>query len=201
MRINEDLKLVVPARTSDSGGEDLVSLWAYHNPISREVFETHYRAIAATKTALLSKGLLFAKLSGPHIATLALMDEGAKDAQSRGEAGDDLTPALLAEIKRLTMILVSEAQGYAPLPVDTCLQRGLLDPEEWAEVESSLVFFTCLSSMTPRRDLAPLQKDLAGILTGRTTSLGIMEFSASLKTSTPETPPGGKQAAASSGPI
>ncbi|MDE1854691.1 MAG: hypothetical protein KGI38_13345, partial [Thaumarchaeota archaeon] len=99
MKLNEAINLVVPV------GERQ----AYHTPISREVFEANYRILAATKAALSGKGVMYQMDAGPRIAALAMRDEGKRDAEDRGsvdDAGhprDEMTPALLAEIKRLTV--------------------------------------------------------------------------------------------------
>jgi hypothetical protein len=160
-------------------------IWAYHTPIGREVFESNYSAIAAANMKLFGKGQIFAQVSGPIIATLALRDAAKADAIENGVEidGDPATP-VLAEIKRLTMIIAPSAQGYDTVPVDVALSRNLIDAEDWKEAESAIVFFTCGLWMS-HRTLRELKRDaLASALKGSVTSLDPTAFVASLQTST-----------------
>jgi len=203
--ITADLRLAFPIRwgeravTRAAGESDadwnarkeqLVSvplIWAYHTPVSREVFEANYRAIAAANMTLFSKGIGFAAESGPIIATLALRDAARSDAVENGIdiAGDPATP-VLAEIRRLTMILAPSAQGYDSVPVDVALARGVIDSEDWKEAESSIVFFTCGSWMARRERREAKNSALASVLRGSMTSSAPTEFVAGLQDSTAE---------------
>jgi hypothetical protein len=205
MTINQDLKLVFPIRWGeravtrmpgesdeqwkDREGQTTLEplIWAYHTPLSREVFESNYRAIAAANMTLFSKGIGFAAESGPIIATLALRDAARSDALENGIAiaGDPATP-VLAEIRRLTMILAPSAQGYDNVPVDVALSRGVIDAEDWKEAESSIVFFTCGSSMARRERREAKNSALASVLRGSMTSSAPTEFVAGLQDSTAE---------------
>ncbi|MEI1392206.1 hypothetical protein, partial [Klebsiella pneumoniae] len=109
IQINEAMNLVVPVVSDDAR----VKVWAYHTPISRQVFEANYRVLAATKASLMSRGGIYMMDSGPRIAALTLLDEGMREAEARGSYAkdgrtviDEATPALMAEIRRLTMVLV-----------------------------------------------------------------------------------------------
>ena len=190
MQINEKLNLVVPMRGDGSGA----AVHAYHTPISREVFESNFLILAATKSALSSRGSHFLIDSGPRIAALTLRDECRKDAAARGafdEKGqgvDYAASALLAELKRLTMVLCPSAKGWDMLPVDTAVQRGVIDADDWAEVESALVFFTCHYALAKKSDRQDIAQGTASLLRGESTSLSPMDYVASLPTSTPDEP-------------
>lgn len=183
MTITPSLSLAFPIRVSESG-EPLV--WAYHTPISQEVFVASYRIIAATKAALFSKGIAYAADAGPRIASLALIDASKADSAEWGT--ENAAPALLAEIRRLTFALVPGKDGFEQLPVDVALARKEIEPEDWAEGESAIVFFTVGYLMALRAKREPIGKALALVLGGSMTSSTLTEFAASLKTSTaPET--------------
>lgn len=188
MQISPDLKLVLPARVSDKGD---VVLRAYHTPIAYSVFEANYRIIAATKAALFSKGLYYAADTAPQIATLRLKDEGLRDAidirafDADGKPSAAAVDALLAEIRRLTLILVPTDKGWQQLPVDAAIRANHIDDEEWREVESQIVFFTAGYAMAPRSAKASLAAALAGVMRGQIASSNPMEFCASLQTPTP----------------
>lgn len=194
-QVNEDLNLVLPAVvdvvTHDEQTREVTRLWAYHTPISRQVFEANYRVLSATKAAIFSKGGFYAMDVGPRVAALTLKDEGLKDAAARGsvdELGkpiDDATGALLAEIRRLTNILVPGSAGWDLLPVDAAIGQGHMTQDDWSEVEAAIVFFTCHCAMARRAEKAKQSRATASLLRGSITSLVPLEFAASLPGSTP----------------
>ena len=198
MQINENLNLVVPIRSDDKG----VQVYGFHTPISREVFEANYRILSATKSALASKGTYYQMDAGPRITSLTIKDEARKDAAERGdldESGkprDDTAVALLAEIKRLTMILAPSPDGWDSIPVDVAIQQKVIDAEEWQEAESSIAFFTCHYAMGRRGERAGIARATASLLKGSSTSSPLSEFCASLMTLT-KVAPSVKRAASS----
>jgi hypothetical protein len=199
MKIDEQRRLVLPividTITNKAEGKDItesvVHVHAYHVPISKAVYEQNFRILAATRSALASKGQHYLMGSGPRIAALTLKDEGYKDAVVRGmiddngKIVDEETPALLAEIKRLTSILCASPNGWDLLPVDVAIQQGKIDEEDWDEAESAIVFFTCHVSMAKKSGRAKAADLMAGLLSGSTTSLPPMEFVGSLPKLTP----------------
>jgi hypothetical protein len=185
IQINEAMNLVVPVVSDDAG----VKVWAYHTPISRQVFETNYRVLAATKASLMSKGGIYMMDSGPRIAALTLLDEGMRDAEARGRVDkdgrviDEATPALMAEIRRLTMVLVPTAGGWDLLPIESAVAAGKIDAEDQAETESAIVFFTCICALASKAERKKQASSTASLLTGSITSLSPMEFADSLPNS------------------
>jgi hypothetical protein len=201
MQINEALNLAIPIVservTEKIEGKDvskeIVRVWGYSTPISREVFEANYRILAATKSALASKGVHYLMNAGPRIAALTLKDEAHKDAESRGQYDDQgnvvsSADAFLAEIKRLTNVLCPGPSGWDLLPVDTAISSGKVDAEDWAEALSGIVFFTCHQTLAKKADRKRVSQSTASVLNGSTTSSTPMEFVASLPNSMPVTP-------------
>lgn len=190
MKIDDDLNLVIPIVKD---GEEVL-VYGYHTPISRQVFEANFRVIAATKAAMSSKGGYYEASAGPRIAALALRDMGKRDAVERGdvddegEARDGGAEALLAEIKRLTTVLVPEGGGWQMVPVDAAIRAGRIDEEDWAEAESSIVFFTCHLRMAKKADRKQMAEAVSGLIGCELTSLPCLEWSASLSKSTPAAP-------------
>ena len=152
MQITDDLRLVLPLRR-DAKGEPVVL--GYHTPISRETYEASYRILAATKAALFAKGTAFAADVGPQIAALRLRDEARQDARDQGDIDnegkgrDTVAVALLADLRRLTMVMCATPTGWEPIPVDIAISRGILDLDDWRDAEGGLVF-TCLPSFDKR---------------------------------------------------
>ena len=202
MKINEARNLVLPVVTEKivkkvndkDVAEDVVRIYAYHTPVSREIFELHFRVLAATKSALSNKGAHYLWSSAPRIAALTLKDEGRKEAAARGsfdENGnvrDDETKAFLAELKRLTMILCPGANGWESLPVDMAISQGKVDAEDWEEALSAIVFFTCAYAMARKADRETTAKAYASPLNAWITSSTPTELSASLPSLTPAEP-------------
>lgn len=190
IQINEAMNLVVPVVTDETG----VRVWGYHTPISRQVFEANYRVLAATKASLMSRGGIYMMDSGPRIAALTMRDEGMRDAESRGRIDkdgrviDEATPALMAEIRRLTMVLVPSSNGWDLLPIESAVAAGKIDAEEQAETESAIVFFTCICALASKAERKNQASSTASLLKGSITSLSPMEFADSLPNSTKAAP-------------
>jgi len=174
MKIDDNLNMVLPVREDE--------LYVYHTPISKEVFEINYKALAAVKGELASKGTAYQMLSGPSIAALAFKDEVRKSFADQMDASgaDRVIGAFFAELRRLSMVLVAGANGYDMKPVDAAIKSGALDEEDWEEVESSLVFFTCHYWLTKRAQRASLANATASLLQGFVTSSSVSELGASL---------------------
>jgi hypothetical protein len=190
MKISDNLALTI----------DVGAVKAYSTPVSREVFEANFKIISATKAALFSgTGKSVIQVS-PVIAALTLKDEGRKLADEAGdEEGDGGASALIAEIKRLTVILAPGADGWDMLPVDTAIQSGAMDAEEWGEALSELVFFTVSYTLARKADRKAAAEGLCSITNLDMSSLSAEEFMASLPTSTMADPTPKK--AASSVPV
>ena len=175
MRINRALNLVFPVETAKNG-----TLHIHAMPISRTVFEQYFLVLSKAFSAILQEGLSI--ISGPRVAFLMLRqiatDQGVWDAPDGVERG------LVAEIRRLTNVAMVGERGWETLPYQDILGRSILDPEDIAEIEGVLVFFTC-ASLVPRRDqVANILASTGRLWGGQTTSLSCSELAASLPTST-----------------
>ncbi len=188
--INGDLKLVLPIRVDEKGD---AALYAYHTPISREVYDSNFRLLGETKTAIMGDSARHAFMAKAD-AVLYLRDAGTALALARGVDGDGGATALLADLRRLTMILAPGAQGWDMLPVDMAIQRGVIDADDWADAEAEVVFFTAWAAGNGRKDRPAQMVFAAQLIGGQTTSLPPMEWAASLQTSTPAAPMGQKVA-------
>lgn len=177
--LTDDLKLVLPVREYRG-----VTIHAYHEPISRAVFEANYRLIAGTRAAIVGKGIAYMMDSGPRIAALTLRDEGRRDASEFGEKGNGGADSLLGEIKRLTTILVPSARGWDVVPVDSAINQGIIDEDDWSDAVAALVFFTSMYAMAKKVDRQRVAKTTASTLNASITSSSAMEFVGSLPTLT-----------------
>jgi hypothetical protein len=167
-RITPRLNLVLTLETAD--GEAFV----HHMPISREAFEQNYLLIGRTYDAMMREGLM---LSGPRLAALRLRDVAR-------EMGNASAAPLLAEIRRLTNLVVPGPSGYEAIPYDAAVREGRVGEDDAAEVDAALTFFT-LVSRAGRTAAFDLATSAIGIhFPVQTTSCTCTEYAASLKTST-----------------
>jgi len=170
--------------------EDVVRIHAFHTPVSKAVFDQNFALLASTKAAMESKGRQYLMSAGPRVAALTLRDEGLRDAESSGRMDDDGNPkddevrAFFAELRRLTMILCPGQSGWDMIPVDQAISGGKIDQEDWEEVESAIVFFTCHYSMARKADRARVSQATASFLKASTTSSPLSAYLASLQNST-----------------
>lgn len=185
--INSDLHLVLPLRVDENGR---AAAYAYHTPISMATFDANFRVLAAAKSALFDKGPRYAFEVGAQVAALHLRDAGRRDAQERmefdasGNPTDGGVDALLADLRRLTMVAVPSASGWEQVPVDVAVQRGALDAEDMREVDNALVFFTCIYFLTARAQRAQIASVAASVCRGSTASSSLTDWIASLPTLT-----------------
>lgn len=179
MAINAALNFVFPIRNSEDGTP---LIWAYHTPMTSDVFRANYRVIAATKDALFRKGLKTAAEVGLPIADLALLDAASADAAEYGT--QDTGQALLNEFKRSTLVLCPGENGFDVLPVDAAIARGTIDADDWHDGECVIVFFTCLYQVSMRKRQSTLGEAFSSVVGGSMTSLPPLEWANSLKPST-----------------
>lgn len=172
MRIDEKLNLVVPVRRDD--GEP--GAYAYHSPISREVFEAHFMLLGKTFSAVQTSGL--GVVAGPRVASLLL-------AKAAEQEGDELgAMALMNEIRRLTNAVIRTPKGWESFAFQDVVDGGLLDAEDVAEVTNAIVFFTVISSVQGKKLRKPIMAGAARIWGARTSSSDFTALVASLTTST-----------------
>src|SRR3979409_127246 len=175
MRINERLNLVFPLYHGD---EDLYA-WVHSMPISREVFEAHYRLLAKTFTAIHAEGL--GEIAGPKIAMLMLKDI-AKDINPSDPIS--LTQPLLNEMRRLSNVLLKTDNGWEALPLQEALNGKHLDQDDLWEVEKILNFFTVVLHMYPRNLRQSFLDGACRMWAAQMSSLNYTEFLNSLPTLT-----------------
>ena len=172
MRLDQRLNLVIPIERQDGA-----TLFVHSTPISRQVFEAHYRVIGRAHAQI--KADMESLRSGPRIAALAL-----RDAAKRFDAVEATDHGLLAEIRRLTNVVVPGASGNTVLPLETAASRGVLDEDEIAEIEGHTAFFTVISTMEKKKIAAAILGLMGDLWETQTSPLNSTEFAASLKTST-----------------
>lgn len=177
MKIDKKLNIVVEVETSEG------TVFVHSTPISRAVFEKYFLIIGKTFSAIISEGLSF--VSGPRVAAMMLK----KIAQDAGvwEGRDGIENGLMAEIRRLTNIIIPGPEGWKTAPFQDAIDKKMIDEDDIGEVEGIITFFICASAMTRKTEILPIleRMRLWGALV---TSLNCTEYGASLpKLTTEET--------------
>ena len=180
MEIDGSLNIVVPI-------DDPVQ--AFSAPLPESVFKASYRVLARANEEIFGRGMKAALLTGPRTAALAIADAGKRIAEEDGKEGDSGALAFLAEVKRLTTILVPADAGFDTLPVDSAIQSGKITADDWIDVLGALCFFTLGSQFETRRARAGLLDFLTGALSCSLTPLNCEAFADSLTTSKPTPTP------------
>jgi hypothetical protein len=164
------------------------NLYIHSTPIGREVFEDNFLVISRAFTAVYTNGL--GPVTGPRVAALLLKQE----ATTLG-VWERTQQSLMAEIYRLTTAIVPTDNGWESIPFDIAKKRGIIDADIASEVENSLVYFTCASSIHLRAELTVALEGLRTLWGAQTTSLNSTEYMNSLRISTQEESTGEKQTA------
>lgn len=172
MRIDKRLNLVVPVDT------DRGTLYVHSTPIAAEVFEQNFLLVSKTFSAIYGHGL--GPRAGPRVSSMLM----ARIAEN----GDELEShaALMAEIRRLSNVLVPGPGGWETVPLQEAVDKGSMERIDASEVENAIVFFTVCSAMHRRSELPEILDGAAKLWGAQTTPLNCTGFAASLQTSTEE---------------
>lgn len=172
-KLDRNLKLVIPIY----GDGDTVVAYVHHTPISREVYEVHFRVMAKAFAAVVSMRDGEASF-GPMIAHMLLVDEAKRTGSWDGEAG--VKDGLVAEMRRLTNVLTPGPRGWQAMPYDDAVRGGTVDADDAAEVDNAIAFFTLASCVPARKNRQVILQTSSRQWGGQCTSSSVMEFAAGL---------------------
>lgn len=174
MKIDNKLNLVVQV-DGDEG-----TMFVHSMPLSRMVWERYFIVLSKTFSSMIAEGMSF--ISGPRIAALMLR----KVAEESGvwEGRDGVANGLMAEVRRLTNVVLPGENGWTTLPYQNALDRKLISDDDASEVDGLIVFFICVSAIQHRKDVPDSLARMAA-WGGQTTSLNCTEYAASLPMLTP----------------
>jgi len=174
MKINRALNLVIPI-DSEKG-----QLFVHSTPISREIFEQYFLVISKTFAAIFSEGL--GAIAGTRVAYLMLKQVSENMGVWNGTSG--VKAGLVNEIIRLSNVMMPSTKGWKSIPLHTAIEKEIIDKETLAEIEGELVFFTSVSMMNKRNQIASIMDTVNGLWGSQITSLDSMEYMSSLTTLT-----------------
>jgi hypothetical protein len=168
MRIDNELNLIIPV---EIGG---VSGWVHVAPLSFEIWERYYKVITMTSSQLYSQDMF---QMGPKIAHLVL-----KECAERVGVWNDVSQGLVAEINRLTNVVMPGEHGMEVSPFYTAMKSGALTPRDISEIQGIVTFFIVTSAIhgVKMAEYMPVLR----LWGARSESLSCTGFAASLPTST-----------------
>lgn len=179
MRIDRRLFLVqeIPTETG--------KVFVHSAPLSRDVWENYFLVLSKTFAAIMSEGLTV--VSGPAIAKMLLKRVAVLSGVWEGDEG--VERGLLAEIRRLTNVVIPTGNGWETLPYEQVLARQLIDEDDIEAAEGALVFFICVSAVLRGRvnneRKMMLLNGLGHMWDAQSSSLDVTALAASLQTSMP----------------
>ena len=178
--IDRRLNLVIPIEQGES------TLYAYSMPIGREVFEKYFRTFSKTFAALYAEG---GALTGPRLAAMYLRSVAEDAGNWEGENG--VEAGLMAEILRLTTVVMPDGGVWKSVQYADAKARKLLSEDDLSEVENAIVFFTLVSHMHKRSEQMAHLSIMSTYWGAQITSSNLSEFRSSLPTltATEITPP------------
>jgi hypothetical protein len=181
LRIEKALNLTQEFET-DKG-----TVYLHSMPISKEMWRRYFLILSKTYSQLFAPDLLNAYSLGPPPARLMLQHVATLNRVWEGE--DGVEQVLLAEIRRLSNVVMQSEGRWQTVPYDQVLRQKLIDEDDLEDMENCLIFFICVSAyLRGRRNKEKLDSVLTMMKSqwnAPTTSLACMEFAASLPTSTP----------------
>lgn len=172
MEINRKLNLVVPVYQDDGS-----TVHVHAMPISRDVFKKYHLVIAKAFARIYNQGLGF--VAGPRVAAMLI-----RDAAEEMGVTDDVEQGLMAEMRRLSNMLVLGKTGWEQVPLQEALDRKQISDDDADEVENAIAYFTLASSMHKKSELRDHLDGASKLWGGLVTLSTLMEYSASLPTST-----------------
>jgi hypothetical protein len=181
LAVDRNLNLVLPIYDD----KDQIVAWVHSAPIGREVFETYFRVLGRTFSAIHGDDAdSLGATAGPRMAALLLRDEARKMGQWEGDGG--VERGLMNEIKRLTNVVLPGVKGWETLPYDDATRTAKINADDAAEVDNALVFFTVGWWVYPKSRRAPALNGASKMWGGHCTSSSVTAFAAGLQTSTEE---------------
>jgi hypothetical protein len=179
MRIDRRLHLVQTFDTSAG------TVHVHSVPLSYEVCRQYFLVLRKTYAQMVTQGLFPA---GGASSAVLLMERIAR-ADNAWEGPDGVRDGLMAEIRRLTNVVVPSPNGWQTTPYAQALTQNIFDQEDVDEMEGAIVFFICASlvfrSQNDQQRMTTLLAMMEFQWHTRTTSLGVTEWAASLPISMP----------------
>lgn len=189
MKINKRLNLVLPIYDPSTFEKDEatgkteeiehVRCHVFSTPLQRETFDRYYMVIGQAFNTIMTKNLEF--IGGAKLAYHVVRDIAVKSGEWEGDEG--VENGLINEILRLTNVFAPSPRGWTMIPFEDACAGGILDEDDAAEVRNACVFFTLMSTMVRKDEVAGALRIPLRVWSARLESLSSTEFMNSLPTS------------------
>lgn len=180
MKITKDLKIAFSVETETHG-----TLLVHSASIGRETFELYFAELGKTfhKCFGGDEEAQHVALVGPQIAFVSL--KASAVAVGTWDTPSGVKNGFVNELIRRTMVAYADAHGWKQIPMASAQARGIMDEDAAEEVLNSLVFFTAVSKVAPKKLAAGLLTVVAGQFDWEFGSWDFSEYIASSVKSTP----------------
>ncbi|WP_411193756.1 hypothetical protein ACHQIS_19795 [Raoultella ornithinolytica] len=175
MKIDKKLNLVTNI-TRDDGS----IVYLHVTPFPYEVVEENCILLGNLFTKFISQ---VGGLGAARVAAMMLRQSLKAEVDSGRQAG----PTLVDEIQRLTVVIHNDGGQWKTVPLEVAFKQGIIDPDEYREVEGEVVFFMVSSAIQKASLLAPTVGTVIKMYDGQLTSSSVTAFRDSLQTSKPVT--------------
>ena len=175
MKIDKKLNLVTNI-TRDDGS----IVYLHVTPFPYEVVEENCILLGNLFTKFISQ---VGGLGAARVAAMMLRQSLKAEIDSGRQAG----PTLVDEIQRLTVVIHNDGGQWKTVPLEVAFKQGIIDPDEYREVEGEVVFFMVSSAIQKASLLAPTVGTVIKMYDGQLTSSSVTAYRDSLQTSNPVT--------------
>lgn len=175
MKIDKKLNLVTNI-TRDDGS----IVYLHVTPFPYEVVEEHCVLLGNLFTNFVTQ---VGPLGSARVAAMMLRSR-LKKAQAEGLPDG---PTIVDEIQRLTVVIHNVGGQWNTTPLEVAFKQGIIDPDEYREVEGEVVFFMVSSAIQKANLIAPTVGTVIKMYDGQLTSSSVTAFRDSLQMSRPDT--------------
>ncbi|MHB2215769.1 hypothetical protein ACX64P_20225 [Raoultella ornithinolytica] len=175
MKIDKKLNLVTNI-TRDDGS----IVYLHVTPFPYEVVEENCILLGNLFTKFISQ---VGGLGAARVAAMMLRQSLKAEIDSGRQAG----PTLVDEIQRLTVVIHNDGGQWKTVPLEVAFKQGIIDPDEYREVEGEVVFFMVSSAIQKASLIAPTVGTVIKMYDGQLTSSSVTAYRDSLQTSKPVT--------------
>lgn len=175
MKIDKKLNLVTNI-TRDDGS----IVYLHVTPFPYEVVEENCILLGNLFTKFISQ---VGGLGAARVAAMMLR----QSLKAEIDSGRQAWPTLVDEIQRLTVVIHNDGGQWKTVPLEVAFKQGIIDPDEYREVEGEVVFFMVSSAIQKASLLAPTVGTVIKMYDGQLTSSSVTAYRDSLQTSKPVT--------------
>ena len=184
MKIDKKLNLVTSV-TRDDGS----IVYLHVTPFPYEVVEEYCVLLGNLFTNFITQ---VGPLGSARVAAMMLKKRLKQEQEARLEDGKSLSDlpkslTLVDEIQRLTVVIHNVGGQWKTTPLEVAFNQGIIDPDEYREVEGEVVFFMVSSAIQKANLIAPTVGTVIKMYDGQLTSSSGTAFRDSLQTSKPDT--------------